>query len=84
MKVFEQALEHEKHNTALINDVYRLAVQEHDHATEVELQWFIQEQVEEEKSAGDIVAQLAMAGDRPLGLLMIDRELARRGPDEAT
>ena len=49
--MFSQVLEHEKEVTGMINRLYELAVSENDHATAVELQWFIQEQVEEEKSA---------------------------------
>ena len=44
----------------------------------MELQWFITEQVEEEKTAGDIVAQLRMVGNDTVALLMVDREMARR------
>lgn len=76
--VFEKALEHEQHVTALINDLYKLAKEEGDYPSEVLLQWFITEQVEEEKNAGDITAQLKMIGDFGPGLLALDREMAAR------
>jgi ferritin len=77
--VFQQALEHERSVTKLIHELYRQAIQESDSATEVELQWFIKEQVEEEKTTGDVVARLEMTEDDPTALLIADRELASRG-----
>ncbi|MGH7470521.1 MAG: ferritin [Longimicrobiales bacterium] len=80
-EVFEQALKHEQLVTKMIHDLYEIADQGHDFATQVALQWFITEQVEEEKSADLIVEQLKMIGtDRP-ALLMLDRELGSRQPD---
>ncbi len=58
--------------------LYMLALDEGDLATGVELQWFIQEQVEEEKSASEVAARLRWGGGEPMGLLMVDRELAKR------
>src|SRR5512140_1645616 len=55
-EVFEHVFAHEQKVTASINRLYDLAVKENDHATQVELQWFIKEQVEEEKNASEIVA----------------------------
>ena len=52
------------------------AINENDHATAVELQWFIQEQVEEEKSATDIVEKLKIAGNDRAALLILDGQLA--------
>lgn len=78
LEVFETALRHEKHVTAMINKLYALAQKEADYATQVELQWFITEQVEEEKNAGGIVDQLKMIGDNQVALLMLDRQLAAR------
>ncbi len=77
-KAFDQVLEHERSVTQAIHRLYEAAVAEGDHATSVELQWFIQEQVEEEKSAEDVAAQLRLGGSEPLGLLIIDRQLAER------
>ena len=78
VKIFETALAHEEKVTALIHDLYDLAVEKHDHATQLELQWFITEQVEEEDSIGTIVDQLRMAGDNEAAILLLDRELATR------
>ncbi len=75
-EMFEAVLEHEKKVTKRIDEAYRAALEERDNATAVELQWFITEQVEEEKTAGDIVAQLKMVGDNSVALLMVDREIA--------
>ena len=65
----------------LIHELYDLAVQKHDHATQLELQWFITEQVEEEKLVGTVVDQLRMAGDNRAALLMLDRELGARSKE---
>ncbi|MFQ5962645.1 MAG: ferritin, partial [Candidatus Methylomirabilales bacterium] len=78
LDVFQQALEHERKVTAMIHKLYDLAGKENDYATQVMLQWFIQEQVEEEKAAGDIVEQLKMIGDEVTPLLMLDRQLGAR------
>ena len=80
--VFQEALEHERKVTKSIHDLYALAVKENDYPTQSMLQWFIDEQVEEEKSAGDIVAQLEMVGDSATALYMLDRALAAREPEE--
>lgn len=81
--VFEHALKHEQKVTGMINSLYECAAKANDFATQVALQWFITEQVEEENTADSIVEQLKMiGGDRP-ALLMLDRELgARRGGGE--
>ena len=76
--LFEQVLAHEQEITSLIEQLYRKAVAEQDHATQVFLQWFISEQVEEEKAAGQILETLRMAGDNKVALLMLDRELGAR------
>ncbi len=68
-------LEHEKKVTRRIDEAYRVALEERDNATAVELQWFITEQVEEEKTAADILAQLRMVGGDKVALLMVDREM---------
>jgi ferritin len=57
----------------------QLALKENDYATQALLQWYITEQVEEEKNAGQIVEQLKMTGGNPSALLLLDRELAGRG-----
>ncbi len=80
LDVFEQVLAHEKSITKMIHELYALAVRENDYATQIEMQWFITEQVEEEKNADDIVQQLKLAGDSNTALLMLDRELGQRAP----
>ncbi|HUS70404.1 MAG TPA: ferritin [Anaerolineae bacterium] len=83
LEMFEQVLEHERKVTGTINRLYELALAEKDYAAQVELQWFITEQVEEEDSAGQVVEQLRRVGDQPMGLLMLDRQLGERGASEA-
>ena len=78
LDVFQKALEHEQKVTGMINRIYDLAVKENDYPTQIEMQWFITEQVEEEKSAGDIVDQLKMVGDHGPSLIMLDRHLGAR------
>lgn len=76
--VFEAALAHERHITSRIGKLVDLANAEGDHSTHALLQWFVNEQVEEEATVDTIVKQLRMAGDAPVALLMIDRELGQR------
>jgi len=78
LAVFEAAYAHEQKVTGLINDMVNLAMEEKDHATNSFLQWFVNEQVEEESSADNIVQQLRMMKDAPGGTYMLDRELAQR------
>lgn len=82
LEVFEEALEHERRVTTMINDLYELAVKENDYASQTFLQWFVAEQVEEEKNAGDVVETLKMIGDKSEALFLLDRELGRRGNEE--
>jgi len=83
LAVMQSALEHEQTVTAAVHDLYELAIKEKAHASEMELQWFITEQVEEEKTLGDIVNQLKFAGDSGAALLLIDQQLGSRGPAKA-
>ena len=78
LAVFEAALAQEKKVTESIHRLYALVVEERDYATQVALEWFIAEQVEEEKVGGEIVDQLQMIGDDRTGLLFMDRELGQR------
>ena len=75
---FEDTYKHEQKVTGLINDLVNLAIEERDHASNSMLQWFVNEQVEEEKNASDILNQIKLMKDAPNGLFMIDRELATR------
>ena len=76
--VFKQVLEHEQKVTSLINKLFEAAVKEKDYAAQSFLQWFINEQVEEEKNATDIINMLEMIGDSPVSLIMADRQLGAR------
>ncbi|MDD3103149.1 MAG: ferritin [Candidatus Cloacimonetes bacterium] len=78
LKAFQMALEHERYISKSINELMDLAIKEKDHATKSFLQWFIDEQVEEEASVDRIVNMLKMIGDHGHGLMMIDRELTQR------
>ncbi len=78
LDIFEQTLEHERKVTAMIGRLYKLALEESDYSTQVMLQWFIEEQVEEEASAEQIVGMLQMIGDETQSLIMLDRELGQR------
>ena len=78
LEVFKAVYEHEQKVTSLINDLVNLAIEEKDHATNTFLQWFVNEQVEEEASADQVVQQLKMMEKAPGGLFLLDRELAQR------
>lgn len=80
LDVFKQTLAHEQKITGHINDLYALATEEKDFATQIFLQWFVDEQVEEEKNVGDILDMLTLIGDNVHALLMLDRELGNRQP----
>ncbi len=77
--LFEEVLKHERKITALINKLYELALKEKDYPAQVLLHEFIGEQVEEEASASAILETLKMAGEKGHALIMMDRQLARRG-----
>lgn len=78
LAVFEATYKHEQKVTALINDLVNLAIEEKDHAANTFLQWFVNEQVEEESSADKIIQQMKMMKDAPGGMFMLDRELGLR------
>jgi ferritin len=79
LAVFEDTLAHEQKVTRLINNLMEVALQEKDHATQIFLQWFVTEQVEEEESVGGVLEQLKLMGAAQGGLFMLDRELGKRG-----
>jgi len=81
LSLFEKALAHEQHITQCIFKLKDLAKSESDHATDVFLEWFVNEQVEEEASTQGVIDQLRLIDGNPNGLFMIDRELANRQPD---
>lgn len=78
LHVFEEVLDHEKKVTGLINDLVDLALEERDHASNIFLQWFVSEQVEEEAGVGSVLEKFRMIGDDKSGLFIIDRELSTR------
>jgi ferritin len=78
LDVFEGAYAHEQKVTALINNLTDTALEERDHAAQIFLQWFVEEQVEEEATAKGIIQQLRLLGDSKAGLFQIDRELGQR------
>ena len=79
LEAFEAAFAHEQFITKSINDLVNIAIDEKDHATNIFLHWFVEEQVEEEAAADDIVQKLKMVGESKNGIFMLDRELGRRG-----
>jgi ferritin len=81
--VFEKALAQEQEVTKQINGLYEMAFSEKAFAALVELEWFINEQVEEEKTARDIVYKFNLVKDDPAALLDLDRELGARPAEEA-
>lgn len=81
LEVFKQVQEHEAAVTASIYSLHELALKEKDYASQVMLQWFINEQVEEEKNAAYIVQRLEMMDAKSNGVLMLDHELGKRGKE---
>ncbi len=79
LEAFQDAYKHEQYVTSRINDLVKLATEEGDNAAGVLLQWFVAEQVEEEANACKIVQMLERIGDSGNGLIMLDRELGKRG-----
>jgi len=78
LAAFEASLNHEQHITGCINDLMNLALAEKDHATAALLQWYVNEQVEEEANVDSIVQKLKMAEKAPGALLMMDHALGER------
>ena len=81
LEAFQEVQAHEAKVTAAINALYELALKEKDYPAQVLLQWFITEQVEEEKNAADIVAQLELIDAHGTAVLMLDKQLGKRGGD---
>lgn len=79
LEAFEQVAAHEASITASINALYELSLKEKDYPAQIMLQWFINEQVEEEKNAAEILASLKLIEDRGTAVLMLDHRLAKRG-----
>lgn len=77
-QLFTQVLEHELKVSSSITALYETALKANDYPTQIMLQWFITEQVEEEKNANEIVDLLKKVGDSPVSLMMFDRQLGAR------
>jgi len=75
--VWEKTLKHERHVSALVNKLYALAQKEQDFATVALMQWFITEQVEEEKNASTILEQVKMVGTNSSAIFFIDRHVGK-------
>lgn len=78
LAAFEQALNHERYVTSLINDLVALAREEKDFATDNFLQWFVEEQVEEEENAMENVSKLTLAGESKELLFKINEDMGTR------
>ncbi|MBV7328931.1 ferritin [Chloroflexi bacterium TSY] len=79
-ELFEAALEHERTVTASINRIYQLAQEEGDYPTQVLMEWFIQEQVEEEKLVEDALVMIKRADNNPFQLLYVDNQIDQIQP----
>jgi len=76
LDIFQQVLKHEEFISASINELYAICVKEKDFTTANYLQWYINEQIEEESTARSILDQINLAGAEKGGLFMVDKELA--------
>ncbi len=83
LDVFEHAYQHERQVSEMINDLYRLALEECDYSSQAFLHWFLEEQVEEEKITSQAADMLRLAGDRGEALLLVDRELGSRREEDS-
>ena len=78
LDMFKQTLEHEKKVTGLINNIAAIANEDRDYASINRITWFIDEQVEEEESARDMIAAFEAVEGNKYGMYMLDKELAAR------
>lgn len=82
-EIFEAALAHEQKVSASIRDLYRAADEAGDYDSRPILNWFLNEQIEEEATVSEILAQIKLVGEDGSGLLRLDSELSKR-PNEGT
>lgn len=82
LQVFEEVKKHEQAVTRSIEQLYGMALEAKDYASQVFLGWFINEQVEEERSSSHILESARRVGDNQAALVMLDRELGQRGPGD--
>ena len=75
LEIFEEVLAHEKSVTASINALYEVAAKEGDKPAQLWLDWFVNEQVEEEKNASDLIEQIKMTGGQGFGILFLDQHV---------
>ena len=78
LDAFNDTLAHEQKVTALINNLYALAEEEKDYATRGRLDWFVNEQVEEEENCHKLIDRLKLVGNDGMGLYYVDQELGTR------
>jgi len=78
LQAFSEALKHEQFITESINTLMDVAIKENDHASKSFLQWYIDEQVEEESNVGKVVTRLKLIGKDPQALFILDNELGQR------
>ena len=78
LEAWEDTYKHEQFITSKINELTRIAREEHDYPAEPILAWFSAEQIEEEATSGKIADEVAMVGDAKAGLILLDRELGAR------
>jgi ferritin len=78
-QVFEKILAHEKQITGSINALFQLSREQKDYASEITLQWYVTEQVEEEANVGQILDQLRAVGEQGGGIWYLDSKLGKRG-----
>lgn len=80
LEVFQTSLRQEQEVTQRIHKIYEAAEKHRDHESKNLLNWFLDEQVEEEKAAQDMIDRLQLVGDNPVGLLQLDHEAGQRKP----
>lgn len=78
LKLFSEVVNHEKKISDLINKLYAQAVEEKDYRSQIFLQWFVSEQIEEEVNVGEISQKLNEIGEKSSGIYWIDKELKKR------
>lgn len=81
LAVIEDTLAHEQKVSAMINDLMEITIAQKDHATQIFLQWFVTEQVEEEESVGMVLAKIKRVKDSAQGMYLLDQELGQRQPE---
>lgn len=82
LEAFEQVLQHEQYITGRIHDLYDLASQHRDYPLQTLLNWFVDEQVEEEDSVRAVIDTLRLIGDSGSNLFLLDREMGARQEEE--